>query len=153
MQNDVHATDLLQVRQNQKPWNLGCDVGNFRYLLKNIFKVALVREFLPLSGDPCRASFVELHDLFGVFFQLYGDFADEFELSECKLAIVHCAGHYDPILIETLWRDIIEAGMYQLLCSDPRLTQTGKPEQRSGESARLPLMWPGFDSSLLSYLG
>lgn len=40
---------------------------------------------------------------------LYGDFADEFDLSECKLAIVHCAGHYDPTLIETLWRDIIEA--------------------------------------------
>ena len=34
-----------------------------------------------------------------------------FALAECKLAIVHCAGHYDPILIETLWKDIIEGGM------------------------------------------
>ena len=33
-----------------------------------------------------------------------------FALAECKLAIVHCAGHYDPILIETLWKDIIEGG-------------------------------------------
>ena len=42
--------------------------------------------------------------------QLYGDFADAFALAECKLAIVHCAGHYDPTLIETLWRDIIDKG-------------------------------------------
>jgi len=46
-----------------------------------------------------------------IFPQLYGDFADVFALAECKLAIVHCAGHYDPILIETLWKDIIEGGM------------------------------------------
>ncbi|XP_031566645.1 nuclear pore complex protein Nup155-like [Actinia tenebrosa] len=39
---------------------------------------------------------------------LYGDFADVFMLAECKLAIVHCAGHYDPTLIETLWREIID---------------------------------------------
>lgn len=50
---------------------------------------------------------------------LYGDFADEFGLSECKLAIVHCAGHYDPILIETLWRDIIEAELHDSLQSSP----------------------------------
>ena len=31
-------------------------------------------------------------------------------LAECKLAIVHCAGHYDPTLIETLWREIIDRG-------------------------------------------
>ncbi len=42
--------------------------------------------------------------------KLYGDFAEPFELAECKLAIVHCAGHYDPTLIESLWRDIIDSG-------------------------------------------
>ncbi|XP_064386411.1 nuclear pore complex protein Nup155-like isoform X2 [Halichondria panicea] len=41
--------------------------------------------------------------------KLYGDFAEPFELAECKLAIVHCAGHYDPTLIESLWRDIIDS--------------------------------------------
>ena len=48
------------------------------------------------------------------FCQLYGDFADAFSLAECKLAIVHCAGHYDPTLIETLWRDIIDKGNLKL---------------------------------------
>ncbi|OXB79178.1 UNVERIFIED_CONTAM: hypothetical protein H355_006637 [Colinus virginianus] len=39
---------------------------------------------------------------------LYGEFADPFKLSECKLAIIHCAGHSDPILVQTLWQEIIE---------------------------------------------
>lgn len=45
-----------------------------------------------------------------VLAQLYGDYADKFDLSECKLAIVHCAGHYDPTLVESLWTEIITEG-------------------------------------------
>lgn len=41
---------------------------------------------------------------------LYGQFADEFELHECKLAILHCAGHYDSGLVESLWRSIVSEG-------------------------------------------
>ena len=44
--------------------------------------------------------------------QLYGDFAEPFDIPECKLSIVHLAGHHDPTLIESLWREIIEHGMY-----------------------------------------
>ncbi|NXK61143.1 NU155 protein, partial [Sylvietta virens] len=40
--------------------------------------------------------------------KLYGEFADPFKLSECKLAIIHCAGHSDPILVQTLWQEVIE---------------------------------------------
>ncbi|XP_066473036.1 nuclear pore complex protein Nup155 isoform X2 [Tiliqua scincoides] len=40
--------------------------------------------------------------------KLYGEFADPFKLSECKLAILHCAGLSDPILVQTLWQEIIE---------------------------------------------
>lgn len=50
---------------------------------------------------------------------LYGDFADVFALAECKLAIVHCAGHYDPTLIETLWKDIIERELHESLQNSP----------------------------------
>ena len=42
--------------------------------------------------------------------KLYGDFAEPFRLADCKLAIVHCAGHDDPTLVESLWREIIENG-------------------------------------------
>ncbi len=45
-----------------------------------------------------------------VMFQLYGEYAERFELSECKLAIVHCAGHHDPSLVESLWQEILTAG-------------------------------------------
>lgn len=50
--------------------------------------------------------------------QLYGEFADHFKLSECKLAIIHCAGHADPILVHSLWQEIMEKGksaLYRLL--------------------------------------
>ena len=42
--------------------------------------------------------------------QLYGDYAEPFELSECKLTIIHCAGHYDPTLVDSLWAEIIDKG-------------------------------------------
>lgn len=42
--------------------------------------------------------------------QLYEEFADRFDLSECKLAIVHCAGLYDGALIENLWQNIVDKG-------------------------------------------
>lgn len=45
--------------------------------------------------------------------QLYGEFADHFKLSECKLAIIHCGGHSDPILVQSLWQEIMEKGKCQ----------------------------------------
>lgn len=43
--------------------------------------------------------------------KLFGEFAEPFKLSECKLAIIHCAGHSDPILVQTLWQEIIDKEM------------------------------------------
>ncbi|XP_077969672.1 nuclear pore complex protein Nup155-like [Styela clava] len=40
--------------------------------------------------------------------RLYSDYAEPFQLAECKLAIVHCAGHYDPSLIDALWQNILD---------------------------------------------
>lgn len=37
-----------------------------------------------------------------------GSLLTHFKLAECKLAIIHCAGYSDPILVQTLWQDIIE---------------------------------------------
>lgn len=39
--------------------------------------------------------------------ELYSDFADRFDLSECQLKILHCSHHNDPLLIESIWTDII----------------------------------------------
>ena len=40
--------------------------------------------------------------------QLYQDFAEPYQLWECQLAILHCAGHHDPMLIQTMWENIID---------------------------------------------
>ncbi|XP_057289225.1 nuclear pore complex protein Nup155 isoform X1 [Pezoporus wallicus] len=51
--------------------------------------------------------------------RLYGEFADPFKLSECKLAIIHCAGHSDPILVQTLWQEIVEKELSDSLSLSP----------------------------------
>ncbi|XP_029434414.1 nuclear pore complex protein Nup155 isoform X2 [Rhinatrema bivittatum] len=51
--------------------------------------------------------------------KLYGEFADPFKLSECKLAIIHCAGHSDPILVKTLWQEIIERELNDSISMSP----------------------------------
>ncbi|XP_063310057.1 nuclear pore complex protein Nup155 [Pelobates fuscus] len=40
--------------------------------------------------------------------KLYAEYADLFKLSECKLAIVHCGSYSDPIMVQTLWQEIID---------------------------------------------
>ncbi|KFP73285.1 Nuclear pore complex protein Nup155, partial [Acanthisitta chloris] len=51
--------------------------------------------------------------------KLYGEFADPFKLSECKLAIIHCAGHSDPILVQTVWQEIIEKELSDSISLSP----------------------------------
>ncbi|XP_046901135.1 nuclear pore complex protein Nup155 isoform X1 [Hypomesus transpacificus] len=51
--------------------------------------------------------------------KLYGEFADHFRLSECKLAIIHCAGHSDPILVHSLWQEIMEKELGDSLAMSP----------------------------------
>ncbi|XP_051972803.1 nuclear pore complex protein Nup155 [Xyrauchen texanus] len=51
--------------------------------------------------------------------KLYGEFADLFRLSECKLAIIHCAGHSDPILVHSLWQEIIEKELGDSVAMSP----------------------------------
>ncbi|XP_055543878.1 nuclear pore complex protein Nup154 [Wyeomyia smithii] len=40
--------------------------------------------------------------------QLYADFAERFELWECKLTILNCSHHNDPLLIESVWTHILD---------------------------------------------
>uniref|UniRef100_A0A8B9HM25 Nucleoporin 155 n=1 Tax=Astyanax mexicanus TaxID=7994 RepID=A0A8B9HM25_ASTMX len=51
--------------------------------------------------------------------KLYGEFADHFRLSECKLAIIHCAGHSDPILVHSLWQEILEKELSDSVVMSP----------------------------------
>uniref|UniRef100_A0A182M8L3 Nucleoporin Nup133/Nup155-like N-terminal domain-containing protein n=1 Tax=Anopheles culicifacies TaxID=139723 RepID=A0A182M8L3_9DIPT len=40
--------------------------------------------------------------------QLYSDFAEQYELWECKLTILNCSHHNDPLLIESVWTHILD---------------------------------------------
>lgn len=40
--------------------------------------------------------------------QLYTDFAEKFDLNECKLAILNCSHHNDPLLIESVWIQMLD---------------------------------------------
>uniref|UniRef100_A0A1X7TBE2 Nucleoporin Nup133/Nup155-like C-terminal domain-containing protein n=2 Tax=Amphimedon queenslandica TaxID=400682 RepID=A0A1X7TBE2_AMPQE len=90
--------------------------------------------------------------------QLYGDFADPFNLSECKLSIVHCAGHFDVTLIESLWSEIIEQELQSTLGNDrntrmqsmrDRLLRLGKLYSRNDSyfptAVRAALLSAGWD--------
>ncbi|KAK7492894.1 hypothetical protein BaRGS_00015841 [Batillaria attramentaria] len=57
---------------------------------------------------------------------LYEDFADRFDLWECKLAIVHCAGLYDGALIENLWQNIIQKELSVGIRSDDQLNSVSE---------------------------
>ncbi|KAJ8681583.1 hypothetical protein QAD02_017375 [Eretmocerus hayati] len=41
--------------------------------------------------------------------QLYEEYAEPLKLWECKLAIIHCSGHQDVMLIQGIWKNIIES--------------------------------------------
>ena len=64
------------------------------------------------SGDQqqqrVRASLARLNAELLDITQLYSDFAEPYELWECQLAILHCAGYDDPMLVENVWENIIE---------------------------------------------
>ncbi|GBP10894.1 Nuclear pore complex protein Nup154 [Eumeta japonica] len=56
--------------------------------------------------------------------QLYEEYADRYNLWECKLAIVQCSGHNDTLLVENIWSNIIneaEAAARALPAADDRL--------------------------------
>lgn len=45
-----------------------------------------------------------------VLLQLYEEYAEPLQLWECKLAIIHCSGHQDDMLIKGIWTNIIKNG-------------------------------------------
>ena len=50
--------------------------------------------------------------------QLYEQFAEPLALWECKLAILHCAGHYDAALVVNVWLNIINDELKKLNSAD-----------------------------------
>lgn len=55
--------------------------------------------------------------------QLYSDFVERFDLSECKLKILHCSHHNDPLLIESVWTEIISKELATTGSAEERMTR------------------------------
>lgn len=55
--------------------------------------------------------------------QLYSDFVERFDLSECKLKILHCSHHNDPLLIESVWTEIINKELAIPGSNDEKMTR------------------------------
>lgn len=60
----------------------------------------------PTNNDAKKAE-ENLNKILYDITQLYENFADPFELWECKLTILNCSHHNDPLLIESVWGQII----------------------------------------------
>ncbi|KAF9410958.1 hypothetical protein HW555_010090, partial [Spodoptera exigua] len=72
----------------------------------------LLWKVLEKSGDHLAAA------------NLYEEYADRYNLWECKLAIVQCSGHNDALLVENIWSNILaeaEAAARNLPTPDEKL--------------------------------
>lgn len=58
------------------------------------------------SSDAREAAQILNFNLYNIT-QLYTDFAEPFALWECKLTILNCSHHNDPLLIESVWTQIL----------------------------------------------
>ena len=83
-------------------------------------QLSLVEEFanLPRTPDVEEAINQLNNDLMDIS-RLYADFAEPYKLWECQLAILHCAGHPDSMLIETVWDQIINQQISKTAAMQP----------------------------------
>ncbi|XP_026329328.1 nuclear pore complex protein Nup154 [Hyposmocoma kahamanoa] len=88
---------------------------------------ALVRSAaaaLPRALQPPPRHMHRLDDELLEITQLYEEYADRYNLWECKLAIVQCSGHNDALFVENIWSNILaeaEAAARCLSTPDERL--------------------------------
>ncbi|XP_053970658.1 nuclear pore complex protein Nup154 [Hylaeus anthracinus] len=53
--------------------------------------------------------------------KLYEKYADPLQLWECKLAIIHCSGHQDAMLIQEIWTNIINNELKDASTAEDRM--------------------------------
>ncbi|XP_043248349.1 nuclear pore complex protein Nup154 isoform X2 [Colletes gigas] len=70
-----------------------------------------------LSEDVFRALNNSLLDIT----KLYEKYADPLQLWECKLAIIHCSGHQDAMLIQEIWTNIINNELKDASTAEDRM--------------------------------
>ncbi|XP_039282164.1 nuclear pore complex protein Nup155 [Nilaparvata lugens] len=102
--------------------DVGCapHLGVFLHELEDLVQVARIQKrvldavsSLAAGGGHHEAAATEavtrLNSALLTVTELYEEFAEPFQLWDCKLAIVDCSGHDDPDLINDIWTRIIQA--------------------------------------------
>ncbi|KAH6942791.1 hypothetical protein HPB50_010652 [Hyalomma asiaticum] len=77
------------------------DVARLQYKVQNALRQ---RSDLPMASELVARLDAELVDAT----RLYGEYADPYDLVECKLAIVCSSGYNKPELVESLWESLLE---------------------------------------------
>ncbi|XP_054719689.1 nuclear pore complex protein Nup155-like [Uloborus diversus] len=77
------------------------------------------RKVLSRADNAIDDAIARLNNNFLDIQRLYEDFALVFDLPESQLAIVQCGGLYDPALIDSLWKNIIDTEVIATLGNEP----------------------------------
>ncbi|TRY66457.1 hypothetical protein DNTS_035000 [Danionella cerebrum] len=116
---------ILSAKSSSSVSSLGAD-GEFLHELEEKMEVVRIQVQIQetlrrqFSQHPSvQSAITQLDSQLMDITKLYGEFADHFRLSECKLAIIHCAGHSDPILVHSLWQEIIEKELSDSVSMSP----------------------------------
>lgn len=72
-------------------------------------QIQVFKKLKELPESPAvQDALTQLNYSFSDLTQLYQNYAQKFNLYDCQLAILKCGNHYDPTLIEKLWKNIID---------------------------------------------
>ncbi|KAH9491335.1 hypothetical protein DERF_016063 [Dermatophagoides farinae] len=103
--------------------------GEFLHMLEEKIEVARIQMQLLNTLEKIKPSRYEeaiqmLNQRLLNVTSLYQDFAEPFQLYECQLKILYCAGHDDISLIENIWRNILDMELCSVRLADSQTRQT-----------------------------
>ncbi|XP_017954054.2 nuclear pore complex protein Nup154 [Drosophila navojoa] len=117
---DVRIDYLVRAVMCMRNETVGSSVTNGIFLkeLEDKLEIARVQKsvlaamslLLP-TNEAARQAVKDLNIALYDITQLYQNFAEPFNLWECQLSILNCSNHNDPLLIESVWGNIINSSV------------------------------------------
>ncbi|KAH8377789.1 hypothetical protein KR093_007134, partial [Drosophila rubida] len=117
---DVRIDYLVRAVMCMRNETVGSSITNGIFLkeLEDKLEIARVQKSVLLSmstlantNHEARQAINELNSALYDITQLYQNFAERFDLWECQLSILNCSNHNDPLLIESVWGNIINSAV------------------------------------------
>ncbi|ALC39288.1 Nup154 [Drosophila busckii] len=117
---DVRQEYLVRAVMCMRNETVGSSITNGIFLkeIEDKLEIACVQKSvlaamnsLASNNQEARQAVKELNFALYDITQLYQHFAEPFQLWECQLSILNCSNHNDPLLIESVWGNIINAAV------------------------------------------